>query len=189
MRPRGEPACRVLFPLLVPKHSTDGSGEEWRSSEPGPQTASEGSKETSRPHWSTLRIWTKTRNQVRESTQVNTAETKQQNFTSRYFFTQSRNSTLDLSSSNWDLSLLTMGLLSEPLKSRQGFMTYTRRSHELAASFRPTFVLSLLLNQLLVEISRFLQIPCLNYQLLLQFLIKGNHTKSKGPKITPHTIQ
>lgn len=64
------------------------------------------------------------------------------------------------------------------------------RSHELAASLRgrPTFVFSLLLNQLLVEVSRFLQIPGFDDQLLLQFLIKGNHTKSKGPEITPHTI-
>lgn len=44
--------------------------------------------------------------------------------TSRYFFTHSRNSTLDRSSSNWDLSLFTMGLLSEPLKSRQGLVNH-----------------------------------------------------------------
>lgn len=54
----------------------------------------------------------------------------------------------------------------------------------------PTFIFSFLLNQLLVEISRFLQILCFHYQLLLQFLFKGprtNHTG--GPKITPHGFQ
>lgn len=50
----------------------------------------------------------------------------------------------------------------------------------------PTFVLSLLQNQLLVEVSGFLQIPRFNHQLLLQFLFKGNHRKSK--KIGQHVF-
>ena len=66
MRPRAEPACRVLFPLLVPKLRTDGSSEDWKSKEPGPQTANEGSNETSKPHWSTLRICRYARNLIKE---------------------------------------------------------------------------------------------------------------------------
>lgn len=57
MRPRGDPLCRGPFPLLAPKQSTDGSSEGRRSKEPGPQTASEGSTERSKPHRSTLRIF------------------------------------------------------------------------------------------------------------------------------------
>lgn len=37
-------------------------------------------------------------------------------FTSRYFLTQSRNTTLDFSSSNWDLSLVNIGLHSGPFQ-------------------------------------------------------------------------
>lgn len=57
MRPWTEPACRTLFPLLLPKHRTDGSWEDCRSRQPVPQTTSDGRTEVSKPHWSTLRIW------------------------------------------------------------------------------------------------------------------------------------
>lgn len=132
---------------------------------------------------------------------IKSSETQRFLSTSRYFFTQSKNTTLDFSSSNWDLSLDNIGLHSEPLeyihcfryhcykkkkKKRkettaadpQGFLKST---HTVSQKSHQTFVFSLLLNQLLVEIPCFLQISCFNYQLLLQFLIKGNHTKSKGP--------
>lgn len=57
MRPWTEPACRTLFPLLLPKLRTDGSCEDRRSRQPEPQMTSDGRREASRPHCSTLRIW------------------------------------------------------------------------------------------------------------------------------------
>lgn len=56
MRPWGDPACRVLFPLLVLKLRTDGSSEDSRSKDSSPQAANEGSRGSSKPHWSTLRV-------------------------------------------------------------------------------------------------------------------------------------
>lgn len=65
MRPREDPACRVLFPLLVPKLKTEMSSEDSRSNDSSSQTAKEGSKESSKPHWSTLRICGNERNSIK----------------------------------------------------------------------------------------------------------------------------
>ena len=116
--------------------------------------------------------------------------------TSRYFFTQSKKTTLDLSSSSWDLSLESINLLPEPgWDSTWLYRLYRRQSRTffLTAAVlgdgQPTFIFPLLQNEFLVEISSFLQVPCFNNQLLLQFLFKGKRTKShKGLKITAYCL-
>lgn len=139
MRPRGVPVRRVLFLLLVPKHRTEGSSEDCRFREPGPQTAKEGSSENSNPHSSTHRICRNTRHfhqqvdkwdcwgMYEKHTYLNFVVHR--DITSRYFFTQSKKTTLDLSSSSCDFSLDSISLLSEPSR-------YTLRYIGQASNFQ-----------------------------------------------------
>lgn len=186
MRPWTEPACRTLFPLLLPKHRTDGSWEDRRSRQPVPQTTSDGRREASKPHWSTLRICGGRRASCSNRQRIERRRCELREFwgfTSRYFLTQSKNTTLDFSSSNWDLSLINIGLYSVPFRKTCTVLgtaaVYIYNLCFWSQKGRPTFVFSLLLHQLLIEIPCFLQISRFNYQLLLQLLIKGSGTKNQ----------